>query len=77
MDLDTAKELMAHINAASSSFSDLSHAIDKLDEHERVKFKLGLGKAMGELYLELIYPIGLQHPELDPANLHKMNDESN
>lgn len=77
MDLKTAEILMAHINAASVAFADLSHAIEKLDEPERRLFKLGLGKTMGELYLELIYPIGLQHPHLDSASSHKTDQDDN
>lgn len=68
MDLDTAKKLMDQINSASAIFATLSRDIDQLNEPERSQLMQGLGKTMGEMYFELIYPIGLQHPILNPAN---------
>jgi len=55
-------------NSASAIFAALSQDIDLLAEPEHGQLMLGLGKTMGEMYLELIYPIGLQHPVLDPVH---------
>jgi hypothetical protein len=68
MDFDTAKKLMDQINSASAMLAALSQDIDQLSEPERGRLMLGLGKTMGEMYLELIYPIGLQYPVLNPAH---------
>lgn len=72
MDFDTAKKLMDQINSASVIFSTLSQDIDQLNEPERSQLMQGLGKTMGEMYLQLIYPIGLQYPDLNPANAKKI-----
>lgn len=68
MDLDTAKHLMDRINAVSVIFATLSRDIDRLDEPERSQLMRGLGQTMGEMYVELIRPIGRHYPHLDPAN---------
>ena len=74
MDIDSAKKLVARIDSASAIFAALSQDIDLLAEPERSQLMQGLGKAMGEMYLGLIYPIGLQYPSLDPARSHKVAD---
>lgn len=66
MDFDTAKSIMDDITVLNGLMSGLSQKLDKLEEPERGNFMLALGKVMGETYLGMIYPIGQQHPSLDP-----------
>jgi hypothetical protein len=72
MDYETAKNLMDQITIISRSLAELSESVDKISEPDRSKLMQGVGKTMGELYLELIYPIGMQYPDLNPVNKHKI-----
>jgi len=65
MEFDTAKNIIDQVKSISKMFDYLSQSIEQLDQQEKDKYKLALGKTMGEFYLELIYPICTEHPSLD------------
>lgn len=65
MEFESAKDIIDQAKSISKMFAELSQSIERLQEPEREKYKLALGKTMGEMYLEIIYPICAEHPELD------------
>jgi hypothetical protein len=68
MKFEAAKDIIDQVKSISKLFAELSQSIEQLEEVEREKYKLALGKTMGEMYLELIHPICMEHPELDFTN---------
>lgn len=65
MKFEAAKDIIDQAKSISKLFSDLSQSIERLEGAEREKYKLALGKTMGEMYLEIIHPICMEHPDLD------------
>ena len=69
-DLETAKEIMQILLQCGADLNrSVTVASQSCCEEELKAYKMGVGKVMGELHLELINPLIDTHPEVAPSEL--------
>lgn len=67
MDRDLAEALMRQLNEVSATFKQIATQIERVDSEEKKgTMRRGLASMMSTLYTDLIFPVLLEHPELDP-----------
>jgi|GEM_PF-7048665 len=62
-----AEELMAEIHELSNAMNSVAAKIEELDSGEdKLKLREGIADLMGALYSDIMRPVILKYPELDP-----------
>lgn len=70
MDRDTAEKLMAIYARLGAVLNEADPLLRPLPEEERLPYLRALGGMMGDLWIDLQWPIVREHPELDPDKEH-------